>query len=152
MTTLELFAAPGSGPAFALLAGAPRDADNAAFALSEVGHTVRRVRGSKMPTVAAVYDEFAAALQFPYYFGANKDAFDECLRDWRDWLGDAPALILVIRDADALLTEQPGELPWLLSALADARIRVVGQVDRPHAAVLAHRWTTAGVAPVRLDP
>ncbi|MFF0817527.1 barstar family protein [Rhodococcus sp. NPDC003318] len=150
MTTLERFAA-GTGSEFAALAGSPRDADNAAFALSELGHTVRLVRGATMRTVAAVYDEFAAALQFPYHFEPGKAAFGECLRDWRDWLGDAPALFLVIRDADILLGDEPGALTWLLSALADAGIRVVGQVDRGRAVTLAHRWTSAGVSPVRLD-
>ncbi|MGW0177372.1 barstar family protein [Rhodococcus sp. NPDC003322] len=149
MTTLHQFA---TGPVrVGLLAGVPRDADNAAYALSESGYAVRRVRGTRMPTVPAVYDEFAAALQFPYYFGANKDAFDECLRDWQDWLGAAPDLIVIVRDAGALLGDQPGEVPWLLSALQDAGIRVVAQVAALDSAALARRWTTAGVAIVRLD-
>lgn len=152
MTTLHQFATGGTGTQTALLAGSPRDADNAAYALAGNGHLVRIVRGAKMPTVAAVYAEFAAALQFPYYFGENKDAFDECLRDWRDWLGDAPNLIVVVRDADLLLAGAPTELPWLLSALADAEIRVVAQSARLDLAVLARRWTGAGAEVARLDP
>jgi hypothetical protein len=42
---------------------------------------VRSVRGRKMTTTAQLYDEFAAALQFPPYFGENWAAFDECLSD-----------------------------------------------------------------------
>ena len=38
-------------------------------------------------SVAAVFDEFAAAFQFPYYFGRNKDAFDECMRDLDEFVG-----------------------------------------------------------------
>lgn len=152
MTTLQQFAAVGADAQTALLAGSPRDADNAAYALTENGHLVRTVRGTKMASVAAVYDEFAAALQFPYYFGENKDAFDECLRDWRDWLGDGPHLIVVIRDADELLAAAPTQLPWLLSALTDAEIRVVAQSDRLDLAVLARRWTRAGATVTRLDP
>lgn len=152
MTTLQQFATADSGAGVAVLAGSPRGADNAAYALTENGHLVRVVRGAKMPTVAAVFDEFAAALQFPYYFGANKDAFDECLRDWRDWLGDAPHLILIVRDADAVLAAESGQLPWLLSALADAGIPVVAQSERLDAAALARRWTEAGAAVTRLDP
>ena len=42
---------------------------------------VVHLRGRKMTTLRQLFDEFAAALQFPYYFGANKDAFDECLSE-----------------------------------------------------------------------
>lgn len=150
MTTLHQFATADNA-GVGLLVGSPRDADNAAFALSESGYAVRRVRGSRMPTVAAVFDEFAAALQFPYYFGANRDAFDECLRDWRDWLGDAPGLIVVIRDAEKLLTERPGDVEWLFSALLEADIRVVAQVGEPGAATSARRWTAAGVEVIHLQ-
>jgi hypothetical protein len=38
---------------------------------------VRFLRGRKMTTTASLLDEFSAALQFPYYFGGNWDAFDE---------------------------------------------------------------------------
>lgn len=33
----------------------------------------------------AMFDEFAAAFQFPYYFGGNWAAFDECMADL-SWL------------------------------------------------------------------
>ena len=49
--------------------------------------TVRTVRGRKIRTVGRLFDEMAAALQFPYYFGENWPAFDECLADI-DWLAD----------------------------------------------------------------
>src|SRR5262249_52404434 len=50
---------------------------------------VRVIRGRKSRTVRAFFDEVSAALQFPYYFGENWAAFDECITDL-DWLaGDA---------------------------------------------------------------
>jgi hypothetical protein len=51
----------------------------------EAGLTVRCVRGRKMSRLAGLMDEFSAALQFPYYFGENWSAFQECLGDM-DWL------------------------------------------------------------------
>jgi hypothetical protein len=64
---------------------------------------VRFLRGRKMDTVQSLFDEFAAALQFPYYFGENWPAFDECLADL-EWLpGDA--YILIITDSQLLLSK-----------------------------------------------
>jgi hypothetical protein len=69
---------------------------------------VRTIRGSKMKTVDSLFDEFAAALQFPHYFGENWNALDECLTDL-DWLsGDS--YLLLVADAPLVLTqEDPGE-------------------------------------------
>lgn len=61
------------------------------------GYVVRELRGPKMHTTMGVFDEFAAAFQFPYYFGENKDAFDECLRDLDDFVGEAAGYVAVIR-------------------------------------------------------
>ncbi|TLF56048.1 barstar family protein [Nocardia cyriacigeorgica] len=83
------------------------------------GYRVRELRGTKMRTVAGVLDEFAAALQFPYYFGGNKDAFDDCLRDLDDCLGSAEGYVVVIRDADQVLADAPQERAWLAAALSE---------------------------------
>lgn len=82
-------------------------------------YRVRELRGTKMRTMAELFDEFAASFQFPYYFGANKDAFDECLRDLDDFVGDAPGYVALIRTADDLLAEQPTERAWFDAALRD---------------------------------
>ncbi|MFD3748126.1 barstar family protein [Nocardia sp. NPDC058633] len=101
-------------------------------------YRVRELRGAKMRTVAELFDEFAAAFQFPYYFGANKDAFDECLRDLDDFVGDGPGYVAVIRTADDLLADQPTEREWFDSAMRecaaywarrDVAFRVVLQGD-----------------------
>ncbi|MBC7301961.1 MAG: barstar family protein [Nocardia sp.] len=101
-------------------------------------YRVRELRGAKMRTVAQLFDEFAAAFQFPYYFGANKDAFDECLRDLDDFVGDAPGYVAVVRDAAGLLADDPTERVWFDSAMRecaaywtrrDVAFRVVLQGD-----------------------
>jgi hypothetical protein len=75
--------------------------------LREQGLETRWLRASKMRTANALFDEFAAALQFPPYFGENWDALDECLNDL-DWLeGDSAALFIL--NADLLLTDAPPE-------------------------------------------
>lgn len=83
------------------------------------GYRVREVRGSRMRTVAALFDEFAAALQFPYYFRPNKDAFDECLFNLEDLLGDACGYVVAVRDAEQLLAEVPQEREWFDSVIAE---------------------------------
>lgn len=83
------------------------------------GYRVREVRGSRMRTVPALFDEFAAALQFPYYFRPNKDAFDECLFDLDDLLGDATGYVVAVRDAGQLLADAPQERAWFDSVIAE---------------------------------
>ncbi|MEV0033664.1 barstar family protein [Nocardia sp. NPDC050793] len=83
------------------------------------GYLVRELRGRKMRGTAGVFDEWAAAFQFPYYFGANKDAFDECLRDLDDFVGEASGYVAVVRDAAALLDDQPEERDWFEQAMRD---------------------------------
>ncbi len=66
------------------------------------GRTVARVvRGTKSRTHGALFDEFAAALQFPGDFGANWAALDACLGDLH-WLR-ADTVVLVISHAVRLL-------------------------------------------------
>ncbi|MTE11698.1 barstar family protein [Nocardia aurantiaca] len=84
------------------------------------GYLAREVRGRKMRTVAEVFDEFAAAFQFPYYFGENKDAFDECLRDLDEFVGAAMGYVVVVRNAALMLDRQPDERAWFAEAVADA--------------------------------
>lgn len=54
----------------------------------------------------SLYDEFAAGMQFPYYFGYNPYAFNECISD----LGDrevGKGVCITITNAHLLLGESP---------------------------------------------
>ena len=77
------------------------------------------LRGSKSRNSARLFDEFAAALQFPHYFGENWDALDECLADL-EWLpGDA--YLLFFTDSHRLLDhERDDKLGSLLDVLENA--------------------------------
>ncbi|WP_291079905.1 barstar family protein [Dietzia sp. UBA5065] len=81
---------------------------------------VRRLSGTRMADLDALYDETSAALQFPDYFGRNLDALDECLRDLD--LPESPGgtVILVVTDAAAMLEAEPGRREWFGEAVADA--------------------------------
>jgi RNAse (barnase) inhibitor barstar len=69
------------------------------------GMVARVVRGRKMRSTAALFDEFAAALQFPAYFGENWDALDECLADL-SWL-PADRYLIAITAAHEVLDRAP---------------------------------------------
>lgn len=79
-------------------------ADHAAFCWRRAGLTVLVVRGRKMRTSAALFDEFAAALQFPSYFGENWNAFDECVSEI-DWIPLGDGFVILVEDADQVLAD-----------------------------------------------
>lgn len=96
--------------------------------------SIRIVRGRRCATKAALFNEWAAALQFPGYFGHNWDAFDECLAD-RSWL--AGRVHVVVQTAtDRVLSghdEDRATFLGLLKSVAEAGegppLRVVFQCD-----------------------
>jgi hypothetical protein len=63
---------------------------------------VRLLRGNKSRDLIAFFDEAAAVLQFPYYFGYNWNAFDECINSL--WI-NATAYVLIISAAPALFAD-----------------------------------------------
>ena len=92
-------------PAVACFHGIEADPEAALATLSPVGRgensVVRHLRGTHMDSVRRLFDEWAAALQFPPTFDENWEAFDECLNDL-DWLPEGPCVLLIL-DAECLL-------------------------------------------------
>ncbi|MER6971121.1 barstar family protein [Nocardioides sp. NPDC000445] len=87
---------------------ASRDLAAASHGWAEAGLTVRAVRGSKMRTEDQFFNEVSAALQFPYYFGENWPAFDECLADLK-WLPRGTGYVFVVYEADQVLADAPSQ-------------------------------------------
>jgi hypothetical protein len=130
---------------------------------------VRRLRGAKMRSTQSLFDEVAAALQFPDYFGENWDALDECLNDL-SWL-PGRSYLLVISDALQVLADEPvRELEILLRLLmrtgdewANRRLEaaprdgpptpfhVVLQCPEPEGETLTRRMREAGARLERLS-
>lgn len=67
------------------------------------GAVARRVRANKMRNVVRLFDELAAAFQFPPYFGEHWAALEECLADL-DWIS-AGAYLTIVWDAEQLLPD-----------------------------------------------
>jgi hypothetical protein len=53
-----------------------------------------------------MFDEMAAALQFPSYFGENWPAFDECLSDMY-WLQADLGIVILLLEPDRVLDQAP---------------------------------------------
>lgn len=93
----------------------PQEAYRLAQALERHGVLARVVRGSKMETYRGFYDELAAALQFPDYFGENWAALDECLADL-EWL-PARAYAILVTDAERVLAAEESDAVGAFVAL-----------------------------------
>jgi len=92
-------------------------------------YVVRLLRGTKMLTSGDLYDEFAAALQFPCYFGENWNAFDECLTDL-EWLPGS-GYVLLIMDSLHVLSNQRSELGVFMRIIRDVAIEWRKTRDMP---------------------
>lgn len=107
-----------SSPWVQLVSGEERDIDN--FVLGKVPEdrsVIRVIRGSRCTTRDHLFQEWAAAFQFPYYFGHNWDAMVDCLRDL-EWLpGDS--YVVFITNADHLLVQDDRDFNALVSILRD---------------------------------
>lgn len=80
------------------------------------GRVVRFLRGSKMRNVEALFNEVAAALQFPHYFGENWNALDECLTDM-SWAPAESYVLVILNGEDLLVDEPPKELEVFIRLL-----------------------------------
>jgi len=87
-----------------------RPADERSHALAQrawtdVGLSVRVIRGRRCRTRPSLFDEFAAALQFPWYFTENWDAFGDCLADL-DWIPQRAGHVIMVKEPELLLVDE----------------------------------------------
>ena len=93
---------------------------SAMFQWRKQGLTVRVVRGRKMKIKQSLFDEFAAAFQFPLYFGENWYAFHECVRDLEDLLAGKGYVVVITEPDEVLAGEDEDRLRLLVNSLTDA--------------------------------
>ncbi|MCD5311379.1 barstar family protein [Kineosporia babensis] len=99
-----------------------RPADERSHALAQrgwsgAGLAVRTVRGRKCRTQQGLFDEFAAALQFPWYFTENWDGFGDCLADL-DWIPQQAGYVLIVKEPELVLADDdPAQFEVLLDVL-----------------------------------
>lgn len=150
-----------------LLEGDPQSIGSAVMGWVESGLVARVVRGRKMRTLGGVFDEFAAAMQFPLYFGENENAFNECIAELES-LPAGEGYVVTITEPDQVLADEgSASLGWLTRSLASAAEEWAQPVelgewwDRPavpfHVVLAgdpsqlesaARRWSDAGASTV----
>lgn len=94
-------------PWFHVIAGKPESIADAlcVWEREALGNRIGRiVRGAKCQSPAELFDEWAAALQFPVTFGENWDAFADCMRDWSH-VRDKSLIAIGVTQADQLLRD-----------------------------------------------
>ncbi|EFV13058.1 barstar family protein [Segniliparus rugosus] len=121
--------------AFEILVGEPATFDSSASLLAAEGNIVRFIRGDKAATKQALFDEFAAALQFPFHFGHNWDALSDSLTDL-DWLGVAFGYYVVIWNTDQFLAAEPEALGTFAKLVQDANETWTKSQRKPFKVVL----------------
>lgn len=133
------------------------------------GLVVRTVAGHRMRTLSGVFDEFSLALQFPGYFGRNKDAFDECIAELEDLPPGNGYVVVVTQPDEVLSSAEPADFRWLVQSLESAACEWARPVEQgeswdrsavPFHLVLAgvgdalsraaRVWATYGPTPVRM--
>lgn len=102
---------------------------------------VRTIRGKRCTSKESTLQEWAAALQFPSYFGSNWDAFEDCIRDL-DWL-NTRRVVAVVTSAENVLARSPRDFTTLIDILRLAQketpLLVVFQCAPEHAAAFRAR-------------
>jgi hypothetical protein len=86
---------------------------------SPKGTAARVIRGTRCTSKDRTFQEWAAALQFPAYFGHNWDAFVDCLHDL-DWL-NARRAVAIVTHADEMLPRSPKDFTMLIDILLTAQ-------------------------------
>lgn len=87
--------------------------------LSAQGMTTRLLRCGQFGDEAGMLAEFAAAFQFPWYFGQNWHAFDECFGEL-DWLDLRSGLGIVIADGELAVDSERAALRDLVTSVGYA--------------------------------
>lgn len=103
-----------------LFIGTTAEFDGLMYRERPLAEAARIVRGQRCTDKQRLLQEFAAALQFPYYFGHNWDAFDECLNDL-SWLR-CEKIALGISDIDAVLVGDSDAFETLVKSLSDTTV------------------------------
>jgi len=72
--------------------------------VAESGSYVSYIRGTRCTNEQKFFCEISASFQFPYYFGENWAAMDECLCDL-EWINPSKVFI-VVEDFSQLFSDQ----------------------------------------------
>jgi hypothetical protein len=115
--------------AWATLAKGPEKGLDDFQAISPMDVDARIVRGQHCHSFADLGREWAAALQFPWYFGHNWDAFDECINDL-EWFRCDRVAVLISR-VEEVLIDEPDDFAGILLPVLQSAERTPGAPRKP---------------------
>jgi hypothetical protein len=124
------------------------------------GYRLVTVDASAWATDADLHRDLASALSFPDYYGANLDAFNDCLRDVADYDYGArrsdTGLVLVLIGYDAFAARRPATASAALDIFA-GRARVAALTGHRMLCLVQSadpdiRLNPVGAAPVLWNP
>ena len=139
-----------AGPWLHLLWGAPADARQFGWLLAGEGLASRVLRGPSVRTTYGLYDEAAAALQFPGDLVPDWAAFASLLRDL-SWLPGPAGQVLVITRGSLLLAAAPtSDLTAFVSAVVTVATERAGRREPALHVVLADDAVGLAVLRARL--
>ena len=101
---------------------------------------MRVLRGERMRSDQEGFDELAAALQFPAYFGGNWNAVTDCLRDLQ-WLPGAGYLVVITNAGQLFSDTDVRAVASFVTSLKAA----AGWWRQPQAGPMAHAPTPFSV-------
>lgn len=90
---------------------------------SQAGAYVSYLRGKNCKTEDAFLIEVAASFQFPYYYGENWPAFDECIQDL-EWLNFSKIFVM-FDDFSMAFRDQPSIQSLLQNRIAEYWSRAI---------------------------
>lgn len=115
-----------------------RDLESAIEFVRNSGGAVIELDGSRMRDVERLFSEYAAAFNFPDYFGRNWDAFHECLVTLE--AKPSPSYLSIVHAASELLSEESSKIPNYLRLMES-----IGK-SWAHAFALGSEWGGGEVA------
>ena len=107
MSHERLLTAEGGGMHLVAATASDLDQFHLTLTYEHPGLVVRRIRSAVANTWAGLFDELAAALQFPSYFGGNWSAALDCLSTMDASPGSG--YVLLFADANRVLYKEPPE-------------------------------------------
>lgn len=72
------------------------------YSQEDQSSAIKIVDGRLCRTKDSLFQEFAEVLDFPNYFGANWDAFEECIKDL-SWLEESRYLLIITNFSEVLV-------------------------------------------------
>ncbi len=102
---------------------------------------IRRVNAESITDQVRLHDELASTFQFPWYYGRNFNAAIDCLRDLTWCESNHRSFLVIVTNADKLISVSPDTIENPLVYLMDISARIGTEM------ATAYQWSDDEVRP-----